>query len=103
MDPMDFIFFICATTQLREEAKAEEVVERQAGRHLRLKLLRLVRVELFLRLFDQADHVAHAENAPGNTVGVEFFDLVELFADADEIDRLTGEPLRRQSIAAAGV
>ena len=43
------------------------------------------------RLLDQADHVAHAEDAPGNPLGMEILETVELLAGADELDRLAGD------------
>ena len=39
----------------------------------------------------------------GHAVGVEFLELVELFADADELDGLAGDGLDAQGSAAAGV
>ena len=44
-----------------------------------------------LRPLDQGDHVAHAEDARGDTVRVEGLDGVELLADADQLDRAAGD------------
>ncbi len=55
------------------------------------------------RLFDEREHVAHAEDARGHAVGVEGLDLVELFAGADELDGLAGHRLDGERRAASGV
>ena len=68
-----------------------------------LLLLHLVLVELLVRFFDQRDDVAHAEDAAGHAVGVEFLEVVELLADADELDRHAGDVLDGERRAAAGV
>ena len=66
-------------------------------------LLGLFLVEVLLGLFNEREHIAHAEDAPGHAVGVEGLDLVELLADAGELDGLAGQRLDRQRRAAAGV
>ena len=81
-----------------------EVGQRQlAGHHLFRGFGGLLLVERFLRLFDQREHVAHAEDAAGHAVGMEGLDIAQLFARADELDRLAGDRLDRERRAAAGV
>jgi hypothetical protein len=41
-------------------------------------------------LFDQADDVAHAEDASGETLGIEGFKLIDFLADAGELNGLLG-------------
>ena len=71
--------------------------------HLGGDLLRLVELDGLHRLLDQADHVAHAEDAAGDTVGVKLLERVELLAGADQLDRLAGDGAHRQRRAAAPV
>ena len=52
---------------------------------------------------DQADDVAHAEDAAGDALGVELLERVDLLAGADEDDRLAGDRAHRQGGAAARV
>ena len=54
-------------------------------------------------LFDEADNVAHAEDAAGDAPGVEVFERVPLFAGADQLDRLAGDGAHRQRRAAAAI
>ena len=53
--------------------------------------------------FHQRNDVAHAENAVGDALRIEILDGVELFAGADELDRLAGDRAHRQRGAAAAV
>ena len=64
---------------------------------------RLLGVDIGGGLLDQRDDVAHAENAAGDAGGVEFLQRVELFAGADQLDRLVGDRAHRQRGAAAAV
>ena len=81
-----------------------EVVERElALAEPRFLLGHLLLVELLLRLLDQREDVAHAEDAAGHAVGMELFQRVEMLAGADELDRHAGDGLDRQRRAAAGV
>ena len=81
-----------------------EVVERELALAEPLFLaLHLVLVEFLLRLLDEREHVALAEDAAGHAVGVELFERVEMLADADELDRHAGHVLDREGRAAAGV
>ncbi len=56
-----------------------------------------------LGLLDQAEHVAHAEDAPGHAVGVELLELVELLTGGGEGDRPADDLLDAERGAAAGV
>src|SRR3954451_10006178 len=85
--------------QLGEEVLEGELV----AAHLALELLGLVLVELLLGLLDEAQDVAHPEDALGHAVGMEALELHELLADGGEEDRLAGDRLDRQRSAAAGV
>ena len=42
-------------------------------------------------VFDEAEDVAHAEDARGDAVGVEGFERFGFFADAEEFDRFAGD------------
>ena len=52
---------------------------------------------------DEADDVAHAEDAAGDARRIEILERVELFADADQLDRLAGDGAHRQRRAAAPI
>ena len=73
----------------------------------RLELLRqplgFVAIDLALRVFDQGQHIAHAEDARGHAVGMKRLEPGEFLADADELDRLAGDMTNRKRRAAAGV
>ena len=56
-----------------------------------------------LGLLDQAHHVAHAQDARGDPLGVERLQAVQLLARPDEADGLPRDALDRQRRAAAGV
>ena len=58
-------------------------------------------LERLLRLLDQRDDVAHAEDAAGDAVGVELLERVHPLAEADELDRLAGDRAHRERRAAA--
>ena len=57
---------------------------------LALELLGLLLVDRLLRLLDEGQHVAHAEDARGHAVGVEELEVLELLADAGQAHRLAG-------------
>ncbi len=59
----------------------------ELGGHL-LGLLALHRLGGAL---DQADDVAHAEDAAGDAVGMEILQRIQLLADADQLDRAAGD------------
>ena len=67
------------------------------------ELLGLFLVDRLGRLLDQADDVAHAEDAAGDALGMEGLERVELFAGAEELDRLAGDGAHRQRRAAARI
>ena len=91
------IFSICASCS-REIVEIEDALA-----HLLGHLGRLRRVDGLRRLLDQADDVAHAEDAVGEARGMEILERVHLLADADELDRLAGDRAHRQRRAAAAV
>ena len=67
------------------------------------QLFRLGLIYFTVRFFDQRQHVAHAQHARGHALGMEGFQAVELFAHADEFDRLAGDVVYRQRRAAARI
>ena len=82
----------------------EEVLQRElAGADLRGGGLGLLGVEDLLGLLDEAQHVAHAEDAAGHPVGVEDVEVLELLAGGREQDRHAGDLAHRQRRATAGV
>ncbi|MFM1943079.1 MAG: hypothetical protein RI897_2061 [Verrucomicrobiota bacterium] len=82
----------------------KKVVERElASAHLLFQLLRLVEIDRLGRLFHQADDVAHAEDARGHSLGVEGFEVLELFTGADEFDGFAGDRFQAEGGAAPGV
>ena len=58
-------------------------------------------VDAGLRLLDQGEDVAHAEDAIGHAVGVKGVEPVEFFAGAHELDRAAGDRLDRERRPAA--
>ena len=60
-------------------------------------------VVLLLGLLDQGDHVAHAEDTVGDTVGMEDIEGLHLLAGADKLDRLVDHGLDREGGTAAGI
>ena len=71
--------------------------------HLLGDARRLLGVDRRGGLLDQRDDVAHAEDAVGDARGMKVLDGVDLFAGADELDRLAGDRPHRQRGAAAAV
>src|SRR6185503_15816983 len=65
-------------------------VEALALLHLLGDALRLLEVDLGVRLLDQRQDVAHAEDARRHALGVERLEAVELLGHAGELDRLYG-------------
>ena len=67
-----------------------EIVQVEVAAFLDLvgELLRCLYVDAALRFFDERENVAHAENPVRHPVRMEDFEAVELFRDADELDRL---------------
>ncbi len=91
-------FLICL--QLIAEVFEREAVAEQS---LLGELLRLLAVERGLGLLDQRKHVAHAEDAADDAIGMEGLEGVGLFTGADELDGLAGDVADRQRRAAARV
>ncbi len=56
-----------------------------------------------LGLLDDADDVAHAEDALGHALGVEHLERIGLLAHRDKLDGLAGHLAHRERAAAAGV
>ena len=82
----------------------EEVLQRQlAGADLGGGGLGLLGVEDLLGLFDQAEHVAHAQDAAGHPVGVEDVEVLQLLAGGREQDWHAGDLADRQRGTTAGV
>ena len=73
------------------------------GAHLARHIHGLLLVKALLRLLDEAEHVAHAEDARGHAVRVEGLDVGEFFADAGELDGLARDRAHGDGRAAAGV
>ena len=67
------------------------------------ELFRLLSVEGGLGFFDEREHVAHAEDAADDAVGMEGLEGVRLFAGADELDGLAGDVADGERRTAAGV
>ena len=64
-----------------------EVIQRELTLlHLFLLTQHVLFIKFLLSFFEQRHNIAHAQNSPGHTVGMEFFQSVELFADPDEFD-----------------
>jgi hypothetical protein len=68
-----------------------------------LQLGRLLFIVILLGLFDEREHVAHAQDPGGHAVGVEGLDHVQLFAGAHEFDGLAGGRPDGEGRAAPGV
>ena len=60
-------------------------------------------VEVALRLFDQGQHIAHPQNTGGHAVGIEWFQLIELFASTHKLDRPARDHTHRKCCTAAGI
>ena len=65
--------------------------------------LRLLRVDVLGRALDEADDVAHAEDAVGDAAGMEILQRVHLLAGADQLDRPAGDGAHGERRAAAPV
>ena len=78
-------------------------VEVLALLQLARELLGLLAVDVARDVLDQRQHVAHAEDARGDALGLEELQRVGLLAGAHEQDGLAGDLPDRQCGAAAGV
>ena len=65
--------------------------------------LGFILVDFFLRLFHQADHVAHAQHAAGNALWMEWFKRVKAFAHAHEKNGRAGDIFHAERGAATTV
>ena len=82
----------------------QEVVEIERGRpQLPLHPRGFLFVDRFRRFLDQADDVAHPENPARQAIGHERLELIELLADAGELDRTLRDLAHRERRAAARV
>ncbi len=71
--------------------------------HFRGKLFGFLDLDGLGRALDQADDIAHAQNAPGDALRVERLQPVHLLAGADELDRPFGHRAHRQGGPAARI
>ena len=85
--------------QLVAEILEREIVLDELALHLDGLLL----VDGLLGLLDEAEDIAHAEDAVGRAVGMERFQRVGLFAHADELQRLPGDVADGERRAAARI
>ena len=69
----------------------------ELGRHF----LRGFYVDIGSDLFDQGDDIAHAQHAPGMTLGVKGFQAVDFFTGAGKLNRRAGDLSHRQRRTAA--
>src|SRR3546814_10309324 len=93
--PYTTLFRATHTAHLRElsaQVVHVELTLGELGRHA----LGIFLLDRFRRLLDEADDIAHAEDAAGDTLRVEGLDRVELFAGAGELDRLAGDRAHRE-------
>ena len=82
----------------------QKIFERElALAHLFFHALRFIKVHGLGGLFYEADDVAHAEDALGHAFGMERLEVLQLFADTGEFDRLAGDRFQTQRRAAARV
>ena len=85
------------------ELRAKIVEVELTLRHLLRHRLGLFGLDRLGGAFDEADDVAHAEDAAGDARGLEELEPVELFTRTRELDRLSGDRAHRQRGAAARV
>ena len=85
--------------QLFQQVVHVEAVFLQLLRHF----LGIFLADGVFRLFDQRQHIAHAQNAGSHSLGVELFEFVQLFAHTHILNGLTGDCQHGQCRTAAGV
>ncbi|MCY1173700.1 hypothetical protein D9M73_138680 [compost metagenome] len=85
--------------KLRAQIVHVEQALGELGRHL----LGIFDLDRLGRALDQADHVAHAEDAPSDALRIKRLQRIELFAHARELDRLAGDGAHRQCRTAARI
>ena len=86
--PIGPIFLICCIWS-RKSSSVKAVALELVG-----ELRRLALVEVLLGPLDEGHHVAHAQDAAGQPVGVERLERVGLLARAQELDRQAGHGAR---------
>lgn len=74
-----------------------------AGEHFLGAAGGLFGIQVGFGFFNQAEHIAHAKDAPGQAGGVEDFQAVEVFADAEVFDGHAGNAADADGGAAAGI
>ena len=67
------------------------------------RALRLLGLESLPRLFDQRDDIAHPEYPPGYPLWIEFAQIVQFFAETNELDGLAGNGSHAERRAAPAV
>ena len=78
-------------------------IETLAGLELMSQFLRLVDIDIAVRLFDQRQYITHAKDACRQTLGVKRFQAGELLRHADKFDRPTGNLTHRQGRTSPGI
>ena len=82
----------------------EKIVEVELSLgHFLLHFFGLLDVELFLCPFDESYDIAHAEDSTCHAVWMKFFELVEFFSNADELNGLAGYSFNTQGGATSCV
>lgn len=66
-------------------------IEPLAGLQFLREFLCFLLIDAALRLFDKAEHIAHAQNARGHSFRVEFFKTSQFLADTSEFEWLAGD------------
>src|SRR5687768_8020624 len=75
----------------------QKIFQRElAFAHFFFHALGLVHVQLLRRFLDQTHHVAHAQDARSHAFGMKGFEVLELLANAGELDRLVHHRLEAQ-------
>ncbi len=83
---------------------AEEVLQGEGGgAELARHVHRLLLIPCRLSLLDEGEHIAHPQDARGHALRMEHFQIVELLADAGELDRTPRHLSHRDGGASAGI
>ena len=53
--------------------------------------------------FDEGQYIAHTQNATGQTIRLELFQIGDLFADTEKLDRYAGHVTNTESGASTGI
>jgi hypothetical protein len=82
----------------------QEIIKRElAFAHFLLEPFGVFEVDRLSGAFDEADDVAHAEDARGHAFGMERFEIVEFFTDTNELDGFPGNCFEAQGGSATSV